>query len=89
MKIEYHKVFIKHYQQRILPYPSIDKKFQLRIKLLIKSLHNPDPVLRVHRLKGLQKMYYSFSVTGDIRVIYRVEGDVIRLYDIGSHNQVY
>lgn len=34
--------------------------------------------------------FWAFSVTGDIRVIYRMlSEDEAELFDIGSHNQVY
>lgn len=87
MRIVYHKVFEKHFKERIAPNRKLQERFYQRLSLLIE---NPqDPILRRHRLKGKDKFYWSFSVTGDIRVIYRIEEDSLFLYDIGSHVQVY
>ena len=39
-----------------------------------------------HELEGLR----SFSVTGDIRVVYKVlEDDVFQFIQIGTHNRLY
>lgn len=48
-----------------------------------------DPSLKSHKLSGFKKGLRSFSLTGDMRVVFRIDGEIIRLYDIGSHNQVY
>ena len=42
-----------------------------------------------HKLIGSLEGFRSFSITGDIRVVYRKDGAEIELYDIGTHNQVY
>ena len=54
-------------------------------------LDNPTyPLLNDHALKGDQSGRRSFSITGDIRVIYRkMDESTVLLLDIGSHNQVY
>lgn len=60
------------------------KHFKARI------LPNPkNPVLHDHRLAGKMKTLRAFSVTGDIRMVYQLEGESLYLYDVGSHNQVY
>lgn len=46
-------------------------------------------LLNDHALHGDLEGYRSFSVTGDIRVVYKIEGETIKLFDIGRHNQVY
>ena len=45
--------------------------------------------LNDHGLKGNTRMYRAWSVTGDIRVIYRETDEYYEFLDIGSHNQVY
>jgi len=82
-----HSHFRKNYQKRILPHPIIDRKFEEKLRLFIQNPKNPE--LKNHKLLGPLKGFRVFSVTGDIRVIYRIIGDIIELYDIGSHNQVY
>lgn len=87
MIILYHKVFRKHFKKRIVPNFSLVKKFEERLQLfLINPTH---PSLQNHRLIGHKKEYCSFSIAGDIRVIYKIENETIKFYDVGSHNQVY
>lgn len=51
---------------------------------------NPgDPLLRIHKLKGDLRDYWSFTVDDDVRVLFRWDGDVAFLVNIGSHDEVY
>ncbi len=87
MKIKYHKDFLKNYKKRIKPYPKLALQFT---KQLNKFIIDPkDPSLRDHKLIGKRINFRTFSVTGDIRVVYTIKKNEIWLYDIGSHNQVY
>jgi len=45
--------------------------------------------LNDHSLIGQNKGVRSFSITADIRVIYRESDKYYEFLDIGSHNQVY
>jgi len=87
MKIQYHREFLKSYRKRIAPYPKLEKQFQVQLEKLLKD--SKDSSLRDHKLIGRKKNFRSFSVTGDIRVVYIVIDNNIWLFDIGSHNQVY
>ena len=82
-----HKVFKKNFKKRILPDPDLVVKFEERMSLLLSDPRNL--ILKDHALLGDKAGYRAFSVAGDIRVVYKIEGDTLRLYDIGSHNQVY
>ncbi len=88
IKIQYSKQFLKHFDKRINPYLRISEKFDNRIALFSE---NPDnPLLHNHPLKGTKLGLWSFSITGDVRVIYQKTSDnSILLLDIGTHNQVY
>lgn len=87
MTIKYHKDFTKHYKKRIAHNPKLVTQFQQQLG---KLLANPsDPTVKDHKLVGEKETFRAFSVTGDICVIYRIVGDELWLYDIGSHNQVY
>ena len=87
MKVAYHRQFLKHFQKRISPHPKLVVKFEEKLKL---RLINPkEASLKDHRLLGEKSEFRSFSITGDIRVVYKIEKDTLRLYDIGTHNQVY
>jgi mRNA-degrading endonuclease YafQ of YafQ-DinJ toxin-antitoxin module len=48
-----------------------------------------DPLLRTHKLKGELAEYWSFSVDADLRVLFRWDGDVAFLVNLGSHDEVY
>ena len=48
-----------------------------------------DPLLRIHKLKGDLRDYWSFSVDDDLLVLFRWDGDVAFLVNIGSHDEVY
>lgn len=87
MNINYHKNFIKQFKLRIEPNPKLDKKLHQRLNLFVSDRTNP--LLKDHQLSGDKSEYRAFSVTGDIRVIYKQSGNGIMLYAIGSHNQVY
>jgi len=87
MRIRYHKNFLKNYKKRIVSNEKLDLKFKSQMG---KFLEDPSHItLKSHKLTGKMSTYWSFSVTGDIRVIYRKVADVIVLFDIGTHNQVY
>ncbi|MBP9818041.1 type II toxin-antitoxin system mRNA interferase toxin, RelE/StbE family [Candidatus Shapirobacteria bacterium] len=45
--------------------------------------------LRIHKLKGSQKMFWSVSVNPDLRIIFYCQKDVIVLADVGTHKDVY
>lgn len=87
MKIQYHREFLKNYKKRIAPYPKLEKQFQAQLEKLLKD--SKDSSLRDHKLIGKRKNFRSFSVTGDIRVVYIIVDNNIWLFDIGSHNQIY
>lgn len=48
-----------------------------------------DPLLRTHKLKGKLDGYWSFTVEADLRVVFRWDGDVAHLIDLGTHDEVY
>lgn len=87
MNVHYHNNFIKSYEKRILHNVVLDSKFKDRLKLFIEN--SQTSILKDHALKGAKLNYRSFSVTGDVRVIYEKVNDGILLHDIGTHNQVY
>lgn len=48
-----------------------------------------DPLLRTHKLRGDLADYWAFSVDDDLRILFRWDGDVAFLVNIGSHDEVY
>lgn len=88
IKVFLHQSFIKSYAKRAARKPALAAKTQERIKLFKRDCGNA--ILKDHRLSGAKKGLRSFSVTGDIRIIYRPAGaGEVVFIDIGSHNQVY
>lgn len=87
MIVSRHSQFKKHFKKRVLPSPKLASKFEERLRLFLADPENQ--LLKNHQLKGKKKNYYSFSITGDIRVVYKIKGNILQLYDIGTHNQVY
>lgn len=87
MQILYHKNFLKNFKKRIAPNKKLSAKFKSQLERFI--LDSSASILRNHRLIGKKSDFWSFSVTGDIRVVYKIVNSQILLYDIGSHNQVY
>ena len=87
VNVRYASAFRKHYPKRIKPFPALHAKFEERLSMLLTNSRNP--LLHDHELKGNKVGCRSCSITGDIRLLYRVINDVIELLDIGTHNQVY
>jgi|AntRauTorckE6833_2_1112554.scaffolds.fasta_scaffold02049_3 addiction module RelE/StbE family toxin len=85
MEIYFHTTFKKQFKK--IP-PKIQDKFSERLELWLKD--STDPVLRVHLLKGMYANYWSMSVTGDIRALYKYEGEELVIFAlIGTHSSLY
>ena len=66
----------------------LDKKIEEKIRFF---KYNPrNPILKVHSLKGKKQTLRAFSITGDVRIVYKIisKKEVLFL-DIGTHNQIY
>jgi len=87
MRINYTQAFLKNYSKRIANNKKLNKQFQERLQLFLANQQSP--LLRSHSLVGAKKKLHSFSITGDIRVIYYRQDEEVFLLDIGTHNQVY
>lgn len=67
---------------------SVQISFEERIDLFLTDPTNQ--VLRVHPLKGKYAGYWSLNITGDIRALYRKDGDEIIIFAlIGTHSSLY
>ncbi len=88
MEISTSNLFDKHFRKRIKPHKNLVNLFQKQIS---RFRDNPNhPLLRNHELKGEKQNLRSFSITGDIRVIYEHHShDEVKFLDVGTHNQVY
>ncbi len=87
MNIEFSKSYIRAFNRRFRGNSAFKKRLRERSELFI---HNPTfPLLHDHPLKGRKKGLRSFSITGDIRVVYYIHINTAYFVDIGTHNQVY
>lgn len=86
MKIVFSRKFKKIYIVRVLKNPKLEQKFKNRMRMF---QNNPQHAsLKLHKLTG-SKYYYSYSVTGDVRVILTIKGDIATFHNVGTHSQVY
>jgi addiction module RelE/StbE family toxin len=86
--VNFNRNFLKSYGKRI----KHNKKLKLQVtnRIDIFKIDRSSTILNDHSLIGDRQGLRSFSVTGDIRIIYRlVSEDFAEFIDIGSHNQVY
>ena len=63
-------------------------RFVQFLHLLSQSAALP-PEARDHALRGEWSEFREFHVSGDLLVIYQVEGDVVKLVRIGTHSQLF
>jgi addiction module RelE/StbE family toxin len=88
VSVQYSRKFLKNLKKRILPSPALSVKFDTRVSLFTANPANP--ILRDHVLSGSKVGLQAFSITGDIRVVYKTEAEgIVTFLDIGTHNQVY
>ncbi len=81
--------YFKKLKKFIKKHPEVLDRYIKVIELL--ELNPYHPSLRLHKLKGNLKEYYSISITMQYRVVidFIIEDNKIILLDIGTHNEVY
>ena len=86
MEVKYHKKFNKRFYKLT---PKLMEKVLERIELFKKDPFNP--LLKNHALTGHLYGRRAFSVTGDMRVIFKEYDNyfVVVMLDVGIHNQIY
>lgn len=85
MIVKYTPKFKKQYKK--LP-DKIQGQFDQRVKLFV--INPSDTKLRNHPLKGNFAGYWSINISGDLRALYRKEGDEVVIFGlIGTHSQLY
>lgn len=84
MTIRYSKSFKKHL--KLLP-PKIQTQTDARLRLF--AANPTSPLLRQHSLKGRFKGYFSANISGDMRAIFKRDGDAIIFVLIGTHSELY
>lgn len=84
MEFVYTKQFKK--QHKKLP-----KKSQAKLaeRLLIMSNDEFNPILNNHKLQGDFAACYSINISGDMRLVYSIDGNYRVLLSIGTHSKLY
>ncbi|MBI4064797.1 type II toxin-antitoxin system mRNA interferase toxin, RelE/StbE family [Candidatus Gottesmanbacteria bacterium] len=88
VKIEYTGRYHKSYQKLVTSHPEHIKEIAKRIQWFRR---NPfDTRLRNHKLYGHLEGRCAFSITDDIRIVYRWRGNATAQFlDIGGHEKLY
>lgn len=85
MVIKRTKTFKKQYRK--LP-KKLQAQFDARLRLFV--LNPADRKLRNHPLRAQYAGYWSIDISGDLRALYRKDGDEIVIFGlIGTHSQLY
>ena len=88
-KIVFTKKYEKTAKKFFKKHQNLKQKY---IKTVILLEQNPyHPSLRLHKLQGALREYYSISIDMEYRIIidFIIIDEVIYLIDIGSHDEVY
>ena len=81
MVIQYSSHFERKFKDLAL---NLKKRVLRQISLLEKDIKSPS--LKVHKLHGELRNYWSFRVTDSIRIIFKFTEQGILLLDLGSHD---
>ena len=70
-----------------------DRKFKQISAAIAKFQNGEDETLRIHKLKGEYKNFWSFDAAYDLRIIYFLSQDgaiiIHNLDDLGTHQELY
>jgi mRNA-degrading endonuclease YafQ of YafQ-DinJ toxin-antitoxin module len=83
------KTYIRKVRKFLKKHPNIFKKYEKTIFILEQNPHHPS--LRLHKLQGEMKEYFSVSIDMEYRIIidFIIVDEKIYLLDIGSHDEIY
>lgn len=88
IKIAYSPAFSRAYKKQIKNQIALQQLFSERVALFIQDPYHTH--LRTHKLKGILKDFYSFSINYDLRVIFYFASDNEVIFEnIGHHDEVY
>ncbi len=80
--------FKKSLKKRLGKSDDLTDKFKSKIKLFEEDPFNP--ILRTHKLSGILKEYWAFSINYNLRVIFKfIDSKTALLIDVGTHDEVY
>lgn len=80
-------IYKRAYKLFIKKHPELESKIREKLELL---QNNPqDHLLKTHHLTGRLKGLQSFSFSYEYRIVFKQEGNIIYLLNIGTHDEVY
>ncbi len=87
LRIERHKYFVKDMASVKLS----EKHFSKFVVYLAKLIQNEllPPEAHNHELEGEWKGFLEFHISGDLLIIYRIDGEILQLIRMGSHAQLF
>ncbi len=81
----------REYKSFVRRFPFLRNRIQETLKLLESDVHSPS--LKTHKLEGKLLGFESCSCGYDCRIVFSIEPadgeEIIVLYSIGTHDQVY
>lgn len=84
MIVHLHKNFKKGYKKLT---ESQKNKFKERRDLFMSNEFHP--ILNNHALSGQYEGYRSINITGDLRVLYKKNGEFVMFVKIDTHSNLY
>ena len=87
MRLELEKPFRKKSKKLLLKNPALKATYEERLSKL--SIDPFASTLHTHLLTGELKGKYVFSLTHDLRIVFKLQADIVHLLDIGNHDEVY
>ena len=89
----YKIIFTDSYTKKVLKFIKKHKGLKDKYIKTLTILENDPyhPSLRLHKLQGKQREYFSISINMSYRVVidFVIQNDEIIPIDIGSHDEVY
>ena len=77
MKLQVHKIFIKDLKKAKLNQTNLTKLF-MYVSMLLNDDKLPKEA-KDHQLKGELKDFREFHISGDVIVLYRIDGDYLQI----------
>lgn len=84
MVVLFHKDFIKNSNKL-----TSQQKNKLTQRLKLFSQDHSNPILNNHALRGRYQEHRSINITGDLRAIYKKDGENVTFVAIDSHSNLY
>ena len=85
MQLQFTKTFDAEYAKIIRSNASLKQKIKKQLQLLLDNPKHPS--LRLHKIQSSKCM--SISVNKSVRILCMIKKDVITVFHVGKHEDVY